>query len=94
MRWTSALAIYILFWSFTVFVVLPFGVRTTDEAGGERVPGQADSAPHEFSLKKLVRRTTIVSAIAFALYYANYVNGWITPATVNAFLWERAGMKP
>ena len=91
MRWTSALAIYVLFWSFTVFVVLPFGVRTTDEVGGTRVPGQADSAPHEFSIKRLVVRTTIVSAIAFALYYLNYVNGWITPESVNLFLRERAG---
>lgn len=90
MRWTSALAIYLLFWSFTVFVVLPFGVRTTDEAGGERIPGQADSAPHEFSLKRLVVRTTIVSAIAFALYYLNYVNGWITPQSLNLFLRDRA----
>ena len=50
MRWTSALAIYILFWSFSVFLVLPFGVRTTHEAGGEYIPGQAESAPHEFRL--------------------------------------------
>lgn len=93
MRWTSALAIYVLFWSFTVFVVLPFGVRTTDEVGGERVPGQADSAPHDFSMKRLVLRTTIVSAIAFALYYLNYVEGWITPESVNLFLRDRADMR-
>ena len=91
MRWTSALAIYILFWSFAVFVVLPFGVRTTDEAGGERVPGQADSAPHDFSMRRLAARTTIVSAVAFALYYLNYVNGWITPESVNLFLRNQAG---
>jgi len=47
MRWYSLLAIYFLFWAFSVFFVLPFGVKTTDEAGGERVPGQAESAPHE-----------------------------------------------
>lgn len=93
MRWTSALAIYILFWSFAVFVVLPFGVRTTDEAGGERVPGQADSAPHNFSMRRLVVRTTIVSAVAFALYYLNYVEGWITPESVNLFLRERSGAR-
>ncbi|HEX8387434.1 MAG TPA: DUF1467 family protein [Sphingomonas sp.] len=92
MQWTSALAIYLLFWSFTVFVVLPFGVRTTEEAGGERVPGQAESAPHEFSLKRLIVRTTVVSALAFGLYYLNYVNGWVTPQSVNVFLRERADM--
>ena len=49
MKWTSALAIYVLFWVGAFFVVLPFGVRTHEEAGVEPVPGQADSAPHAFS---------------------------------------------
>ena len=34
MRWTSALAIYFLFWVFAAFITLPFGVRT---AGGRYV---------------------------------------------------------
>ncbi len=33
MRWTSILAIYSLFWVLSAFLVLPFGVRTHDEAG-------------------------------------------------------------
>jgi predicted secreted protein len=74
---TSALAIYILFWVMTLFVVLPFGVRTSEEAGTARVPGQADSAPHGFSFGRVALRTTIVSAILFGLFYANYMFGWI-----------------
>jgi predicted secreted protein len=85
MRWTSILAIYLLFWALSVFLVLPFGVRTHEEAGMERVPGQADSAPHHFSLAKLALRTTIVSGVLFGLYYLNYVNGWVTPADVDLF---------
>ena len=92
MKWTSALAIYVLFWSFSVFVVLPFGVRTTHEAGGEHVPGQADSAPHEFDLRRLLLRTTVVATVVFGLYYLNYVNGWVTPQLVNLFLRERADL--
>lgn len=83
MRWSSALAIYILFWSFSVFLVLPFGVRTTEEAGGDRIRGQADSAPHEFSLKRLIVRVTIVASILFGLFYANYLFDWITPAMID-----------
>lgn len=83
MRWTSILAIYVLFWSLSVFLVLPFGVRTHEEAGAERVPGQADSAPHGYRFGKLVIRTTIVAAVLFGLYYANYVNGWIMPADMD-----------
>ncbi len=83
MRWTSALAIYVLFWVAAFFVVLPFGVKTHEEAGVERVPGQADSAPHVFSFRRNALRATIVSAILFGLYYANYVFGWIMPADLD-----------
>lgn len=85
MRWTSILAIYLLFWAMSVFFVLPFGVRTHEEAGVERVAGQADSAPANFDLRKLVVRTTILSAILFGLFYANYVNGWIGPQDIDFF---------
>ena len=78
MAWQSALAIYFLFWSFTVFLVLPFGVRTSQEAGFELVPGQAESAPHSFSAMKIIVRTTIVSSLLFGLFYLNYVFGWVT----------------
>ena len=80
MRWTSALAIYFLFWAFSVFLVLPCGVRTTEEAGGDRVPRQADSAPHDFRPGRIARRVTVVATIAFVLFYANYTFGWISPA--------------
>ena len=80
MRWTSALAIYVLFWAMSVFVVLPFGVRTHEEAGVPRVPGQADSAPHEFSFRKLTLRVTVVATTAFVLFQLNYHFAWITPA--------------
>lgn len=85
MRWTSALAIYILFWSLSVFLVLPFGVRTTRETGGEYVPGQAESAPHEFRAGQIALRVTIVATILFGLFLLNYTYGWITPQTVDLF---------
>ena len=79
MHWQSMLAIYFLFWAFSVFLVLPFGVRTAAEAGAELVPGQAESAPHKFSLGKTLLRSTIVSAVLFAIFWANLVYGWVTP---------------
>jgi predicted secreted protein len=83
MRWTSIVAIYALFWALSAFLVLPFGVRTHEEAGAERVAGQADSAPHGYPFGKLLLRATILAAVLFGLYYANYVNGWITPADMD-----------
>ena len=79
MKWTSIIAIYSLFWVMGAFLVLPFGVRTHDEAGIAKIPGQADSAPAHFSPGRIAMRATVVSLILFGLYYANYVNGWITP---------------
>ncbi len=78
MKLTSILAIYLLFWMMSLFMVLPWGVRTSEEAGTERVAGQADSAPHSFSFCRVALRTTIVSAILFGVYYLNYTQGWLT----------------
>lgn len=85
MAFTSIIAIYFLFFAFSAFVLLPFGVRTTEEIGGERVPGQADSAPHRFDLKRHLVRAAIFGAILFALYYANWTYGWITPDDLDLY---------
>lgn len=85
MKWTSILAIYCLFWVMSAFVLLPFGVKTHDEAGIEKVPGQADSAPADFRPGRLLFRATILAAVACALFYANYVNGWIGVDDINFF---------
>lgn len=82
MRPVSAIVIYILFWMITLFAVLPFGVRTSAETGETAVPGQADSAPARPNLRAKAGWTTIISAVLFGLYYANYVNGWVTMADV------------
>ena len=83
MRWTSMLAIYILFWTISLFLVLPFGVRTAEEAGVEVQPGHAESAPHSFSFPRAALRATIVSAVLFSLFMANYIYGWIGAEDLN-----------
>jgi predicted secreted protein len=86
MRWQSILAIYVLFWTMSLFLVLPFGVRTAEEEGTKSAPGHAESAPHRFSLGLVAVRATIVSAVLFALFYANYIYGWVTPDMLD---WSR-----
>lgn len=83
MNWTSALAVYLLFWVMSAFLVMPFGIKTADEAGVARVPGQAESAPANFSGRRIILRTTILATLLFGLYYANYVNGWIDAEDIN-----------
>ena len=79
MQFTSIIAIYFLFFAFSAFLLLPFGVMTDEEAGTPRVAGQADSAPHRFNLKRHLLKAAILGALLFALYYANWTYGWITP---------------
>jgi predicted secreted protein len=79
MQLSSIVAIYFLFFAASAFFLLPFGVKTDEEAGTPRVPGQADSAPHRFDLKRHLLKAALVGAILFALYYANWAYGWITP---------------
>lgn len=78
MQFSSALAIFVLFWVMCAFLVMPFGVRTADELGVEKVPGQAESAPANFRPLRIVLITTALAAVLFGLYYANYVYGWVT----------------
>lgn len=85
MKWTSILAIYTLFWVMCAFVMLPFGVKTHDEAGMNKVRGQADSAPANFRPGKIMLRATILAALLCAAYYFNYVNGWIKVDDLNVF---------
>lgn len=77
MRLTSIAAIYLLFWVMSLFLVLPWGVRTSEEEGVKTQPGHAESAPHVFRARRVVLWTTVVATVLFGLYYANYVNGWI-----------------
>lgn len=84
MKFTSALAIYALFWSLSFFFVLPF--RPSSRQGADAlIPGQDRGAPPRFSFAKACLWTTIVAALLFALYYANYVNGWIAPEALDMF---------
>ena len=78
MKFTSIIAIYFLFFAASAFMLLPFGVKTTEEVGGEKVPGQAESAPDRFDLKRHFLKAAIVAAIFFAIFYANWTFGWVT----------------
>ena len=85
MAFTSIVAIYFLFFAFSAFVLLPFGVRTDEEAGTPKVAGQADSAPHRFDLKRHLLKAALVGAILFAIYYLNWTFGWVTPQDLDFY---------
>ncbi|MBV9136803.1 MAG: DUF1467 family protein [Hyphomicrobiales bacterium] len=71
MPWSTILAwlaIYVVVWWFTIFAILPIGVRSQDEAG-EVVPGSDPGAPAlpRLALKAII--TTAVSAVILAIIY-------------------------
>jgi predicted secreted protein len=80
---TSILAIYLLFWALSLFVIMPFHVRTAEEVGEKVLPGHAESAPHRFPAAKIFLRTTLLSGLVFGLFYANYLFGWVSIADLD-----------
>lgn len=85
MEWTSVLAIYFLVFCLSAFVLLPFGVKTSEEVGAELVPGQAESAPYQFDLPRHLLRAAVLAAGLTALFVANYIFGWITVEDIDFF---------
>lgn len=78
MKLGSILAIYFLFWVASAFFLLPFGVRTDEEVGAEKVAGQADSAPHRFDIPNHLLKATLLATLLFGVYYANWHFGWVS----------------
>ena len=77
MSLVTGLMIYAILWWLVLFMVLPFGVRTVREEGGEVGEGEAASAPARprIALKMLV--TTIVSGVVMGLFLAGMNSGLI-----------------
>jgi predicted secreted protein len=71
MSLVSALAIYFVVWWLCLFVVLPFGVRSQEEAGDVTF-GTERGAPHRPFLVRKAIATTLLSAIVFAAIYVYF----------------------
>lgn len=85
MPWYSVVAIYFLVWVLCAFIVMPFGIRTHEEAGHEKVPGQADSAPANFRPSIVILRATVLSLVIVGLILLNYKEGWISAKDLDVF---------
>lgn len=79
MKWTSALAIYLLFLALSAFFVLPFHGRKAADDDVPLVKGQDRGAPATFRPARIMLQMTIVATIGFAIYYLAYVKGWVNP---------------
>ncbi|HVI64697.1 MAG TPA: DUF1467 family protein [Bradyrhizobium sp.] len=74
---STLFAIYFVLWWVTLFVTLPFGVRSQHEEGGG-VPGTDPGAPIASLMGRKLIWTTIVSAAIFALAMLAYNAGYLS----------------
>jgi predicted secreted protein len=64
----SAIAVYFIIWWVTLFAVLPFGVRSQQEAGHVS-PGSDPGAPAVARIGRTMLVTSLVAGVVFALFY-------------------------
>ncbi len=76
MDWTLAIAFYFVTWWMTLFLVLPFGVRTQGE-DGTVVPGTPESAPARSRMLKVFLINTLVAAVVFAVMWTAFQSSWL-----------------
>lgn len=68
MSWISAAAIYFIIWWTVLFATLPFGLRTQDDDNDVTL-GTVSSAPRGPHMLRAFARTTIISALVYAVFY-------------------------
>ena len=72
MKIGSVIAVYFVVWWMTLFVVLPFGIRSQQETGAV-VAGTDPGAPNSVRLLRIVGTTTVLSAVFLAIFWFGYV---------------------
>ena len=63
------IVVFIIAWWLVLFMVLPFGVRTSEEAGEDAEPGTAESAPHKPLILRKMLITTLIAAVIWLIYW-------------------------
>lgn len=81
---TAALVLFAAIWFITLFVVLPLGEKSQEEAG-DVVPGTPASAPDDPKLKKKAIQVTIVAIALWVPLVALILSGWITIEDIDFF---------
>ena len=77
MKLTSAIAIYFIIWWVTLFMVLPFGVRSSHEAGEDVQAGHEAGAPVDPQLGRKALITTGLATVFFVVIYTVITRGWL-----------------
>jgi predicted secreted protein len=72
---SSGFAVYFVIWWITLFLTLPFGVRSQHEDGEERALGTDPGAPVKALMLRRMVWTTIISLAIYAAAATAYYSG-------------------
>ena len=78
----SAIALYFVIWWVTLFAVLPFGVRSQQEAG-EVTAGSDPGAPAAVRFARIAAVNSIVALVVLVVFWAVYVENFFNLAIIN-----------
>lgn len=81
MNLTGGIVLYTVLWFVTLFVVLPIGQRSQQDAG-EIVPGTPAGAPADLVLKRKVIWTTLIAAALWGIIAWIIFGGIISRADI------------
>lgn len=70
MDYGGSVVTYVIIWWLVFFCLLPIGVRTAEEEGGQAEIGHATSAPTRPMIGRKMLIATVVAAILFGFVYA------------------------
>ena len=70
------LAIYLVFWWLTLFMVLPWGITRVEK--DDLLPGEDPGAPAKPNLIRKFVVTTLISLVFFIVFYFIYESGIIS----------------
>ena len=82
---SSGLAIYFVIWRITLFLTLPFGVRSQHE-NGESVPGTDPGAPVAALMRRKLIWTTLISIVIYGLGMLAYYSGLLDVSRISRLL--------
>ena len=74
---STAFAIYFVLWWLTLFLTLPFGVRSQHE-DGVGAPGTDPGSPIATQMGRKLIWTTIISGVIFAVAWFAYQAGYLS----------------
>lgn len=67
MSFGSGFAVYFIMWWVSLFVVLPFGVKSQHETG-EIAPGSDPGAPTHVRIGRIALATSLVALVPFLIF--------------------------